>query len=118
VLSNIALLPGIHHAEALTYVALKVLNPIFVWSSGRHLMASLCAYQASFLAEDLHASQGSNLCALRTSLAQKSNLWNLASSNVRTLLDADGPTQTARCCDDVAIADERKIDQIVNELGR
>ena len=76
-------------------------------------MALLCAYQASSLTEDLHSSQDSNACALRTSLAQKLNVWNVASWNMITLL---GPIETAWCCDDMAIVDERKIDQDVNEL--
>jgi len=37
---------------------------------------------------------------------------------VRTLLDVHDPIETARCYDDVAIVqDERKIDQVVNELS-
>ena len=42
----------------------------------------------------------------------------LASWNVRTLLDADGPIETGRQGDDNQLADERKIDQVVDVLGR
>ena len=33
-----------------------------------------------------------------------------------TLLDFGGPIETARYCDNVAVMDERKIDQVINEL--
>jgi len=67
------------------------------------------------LAEDLHTSQGLNTHALRTSLPRKLNVWNLASWNV---INLDGPIETARCYYDLTVMDERKIDQVINELGR
>ena len=45
-------------------------------------------------------------------------MWVLASWNVRTLLDADDPIETGRQGDDNQVADERKIDQVVDVLGR
>ena len=46
-------------------------------------------------------------------------MWILASWNVRTLLDVDRPLETARHGEDMhAVVDERKIDQVVDELGR
>ena len=43
----------------------------------------------------------------------------MASWNVRTLVDVDGPTEIARrfSCD-VSVIDERKIDQVISELDR
>lgn len=50
---------------------------------------------------------------------QETSVWFLASWNVRTLLDVDGPVETARQGDDsVVVVDERKIDQVVDELKR
>ena len=36
---------------------------------------------------------------------------------MRTLLDVDGLIEITRCTDDVAVVDERTIDQVVNEIG-
>ena len=44
-------------------------------------------------------------------------MWTLASWNVRTLLDVEGPIETARQGDDIQVV-EWKIDQVVDELGR
>ena len=50
---------------------------------------------------------------------RRSSIWVLASWTVRTLLDVDGPIETARkVAVDLKGVDERKIDQVVNELGR
>jgi len=78
----------------------------------------LCGVQAvtSSPAENLHTSQGLNTNALKTTLPQKLNVWNLASWSVRTLLNVDGPIETAICYDDLTVMDEMKIDQIINEL--
>lgn len=46
----------------------------------------------------------------------KCTVWYLASWNVRTLLDVEGSIQTARQGREVSV-DERKIDQVVRELG-
>lgn len=45
-------------------------------------------------------------------------MWVLASWNVRTLLDVDGLIETGRQGDDMQVADEWKIDQVVDVLGR
>lgn len=46
-------------------------------------------------------------------------MWFLASWNVRTLLDTDGPVETARQGENnVVVVDEWKIDQVVDELKR
>ena len=42
----------------------------------------------------------------------------MASWNVRTLLDVDGPIETAMQNKEVNVVDERKIDQVVAELAR
>ena len=42
----------------------------------------------------------------------------MASWNVRTLLEVDGPLENARRRGEAEVADERKINQVVAELGR
>ena len=42
----------------------------------------------------------------------------MASWNVRTLLDVDGPIETARQNSKMDVVDERNIDQAVAELAR
>ncbi len=83
-------------------------------------MASLNAYQVCSPAEALHTSQeGRSVSAHRSSQLGRSSVWVLATWNVRTLLDVDGSLETARHGDDLhEVADERKIDQVVDELGR
>ena len=63
-------------------------------------------------------SQAQQHSAPRSSLALKLNVWNLASWNVRTFLDLDGLIEVARRTDDIAVVDERKVDQVVNKLNR
>ena len=81
-------------------------------------MAPPASSQECSPAEDLHTSQAQQHSALRTSLTAKLNVWNLASWNVRTLLDVNGPIEVARHTDDIAVVDERKIDQVINELNQ
>ena len=82
-------------------------------------MAPLKSYQECSPAEALHTSQGGrSFGAHRTGQVHNSDVWFLASWNVRTLLDVEGPVDTARQGDDVHVEDERKIDQVVDELGR
>ena len=46
-------------------------------------------------------------------------MWVLASWNVRSLLDVEGSVETARQANDLhVVTDERKIDQVISELGR
>ena len=49
---------------------------------------------------------------------QKSSIWRLGSWNVRSLLDAEGPVETAKQGRDMAQAEDRRIDQVVSELNR
>ena len=81
-------------------------------------MAPPASSQECSPAEDLHTPQAQQHSALRTSLTVKLNVWNLASWNVRTLLDFDGPIEVARHTDDIAVVDERKIDQVINALSQ
>lgn len=83
-------------------------------------MASLNYCQECSPAEALHASQGErSIRACRVSLAQRSSVWVLATWNVRTLLDVDGPLETAWQRNDAHnVVDERKIDQVVDGLDR
>ena len=82
-------------------------------------MASLNSCQECSPAEALHTSQDErSFGAHRASRVQRSSVWTLASWNVRTLLDVEGPIETARQGDDMQVVDEWKIDQVVDELGR
>ena len=82
-------------------------------------MASLNSRQECPPAEALHTSQDvKSFRARRASLLRKSSTWVLASWNVRTLLDVDGSIETGRQRDDIQVVDERKIDQVVDVLGR
>ena len=56
--------------------------------------------------------------ALRTRHKRKMAVWSLATWNVRSLVDVEGPVQTARQRKEVANAEERRIDQAVSELNR
>ena len=82
-------------------------------------MASLNSCQECSPAEVLHTSQDErSIGAHRASRVQRTSVWTLASWNVRTLRDVEGPIETARQGDDMQVVDERKIDQVVDELGR
>ena len=82
-------------------------------------MASLSSCQECSPAEALHTSQGErSFHAHRASQVQRSSVWVLASWIVRTLLDVEGPIETARQRDDTQVSDEQKIDQAVDKLGR
>ena len=56
--------------------------------------------------------------AHRTRHKRKAAVWSLASWNVRSLVDVEGPVQTARQRKEVTNAEERRIDQVVSELYR
>ena len=45
-------------------------------------------------------------------------ILELASWNLRTLVDVEGSVETARHGCEVSVMDERKIDQVVSELDR
>ena len=82
-------------------------------------MASLNSCQECSPAEALHTSQDErSFGAHRASRVQRFSVRTLASWNVRPLLDVEGPIETARQGDDMQVVDERKIDQVVDELDR
>ena len=82
-------------------------------------MASLLSSQECSPAEDLHPSQDdTSQCALRATQPRKSDVWFMAFWNVRTLLNVNGPIETARQNKEMDVVDERKIDQVVAELAR
>ena len=82
-------------------------------------MASLTSCQGCSPTEDLQPSREErSQCAHRASHLRRSGTWFLASWNVRTLLDVDGPIKTARQRVDLEVVDEWKIDQVVAVLGR
>ena len=82
-------------------------------------MVSLNSCQECSPAEVLHTTQDErSIGAHRASRVQRTSVWTLASWNVRTLQDVEEPIETARQGDDMQVVDERKIDQVVDELGR
>ena len=61
------------------------------------MMASLNSRQECSPVEALHTSQGGRSFGVRRAgQVQNSDVWVLASWNVRTLLDVEGPIETAR----------------------
>ena len=89
--------------------------------TGCRMMASLRSNQecSTSPAEDLHPSQDdTSLGALRANTVRRVSVWVLASWNVRTLLDAEGPIEVARQGSElVDVLDGRKVDQVVDVLG-
>ena len=87
-------------------------------SSGCHLVVSLSACQSCSPADDLHTSQGKpSFCAHRAGSKRDFSMWYMCTWNVKTLLDVDGPVETAKQNGEVSVMDERKIDQVVSELN-
>ena len=72
-------------------------------------MAPPASLQECLPAKDLHTAQPQQHSVLRISLTAKLNVWNLASWNVRTLLDVDDLIEVARRTDGIAVVDERKL---------
>ena len=87
------------------------LKPVYL-STGRRMMASLRAYQARTLAEDLHPSQGTCHHAQRT----RSRTWHLGMWNVRSMVDTEGPIEIASRRQDKRRGEDRKVDWIVREM--
>ena len=87
-------------------------------STGCRPMAPLNACRICSPTEDLHTSWEEPSIAHRTKQKSKSSLWYLASWNVRSLIDKEGSVRTANDKCERQIPDERRIDQVVNELGR
>ena len=83
-------------------------------------MASLSSCQGFFPAEVLQPSQGEISNDVRRASQMRGNCaWHMASWNVRMLVDVDRPIEIARFSSfDVSVIDERKIDQVINELDR
>ena len=83
------------------------------------MMVPFSSCQDCSPAEDLHPSQGEPPhSAHRVSRTHRLSVWYLASWNIRTLLDVEGPIETARQRGEMDVVDERKIDQVVYELDR
>ena len=49
---------------------------------------------------------------------RKSDVWFLASWNVRSLLDVNGPIETMREGNDLVVVDEWNVDQVEAELEK
>ena len=80
-------------------------------------MASLSAFQTVSL-QRICTSLGASHLFVHIEQAQSEIFPCGTSWNVRTLLDAGGPVETARQNGEVSVMDERKIDQLVSELDR
>ena len=79
-------------------------------------VTSLNSHLISAPAEDLHTSQGHISCA--NTAKKKRWSWWFASWNVRSMLDVEGPLETARRGRDTSHAQERKVDLIAREIDR
>lgn len=53
-----------------------------------------------------------------TKRKQRRSVWNMASWNVRSLVDLEGSIETARQRSELVDAEDRRIDQVVRELER
>ena len=84
--------------------------------TGRRLMASPGSSLERQSAENLQHSRRNTKTAQRA--RRKSSTWFLGSWNVRSLLDYEGPVETARQYTETGQFDDRRIDQVVKELER
>ena len=78
-------------------------------------MPSLHSPLACSPAEDLRSSRVQHSTAFKTKNASS---WRIASWNVRSLLDSEGPVETARQGRDTVHGEDRRIDEVVKELCR
>ena len=83
---------------------------------GRRPMASPGSSLERQSAENLQHSRRNTKTAQRA--RRKSRTWFLGSWNVRSLLDYEGPVETARQHPRTGHFDDRRIDQVVRELER
>ena len=83
---------------------------------GRRLMASPGSSLAHQPMENLQHSQRNTKTAQRA--RRKGSTWFLGSWNVRSLLDYEGPVETARQYAETGQYDGHTIDQVVIELER
>ena len=82
-------------------------------------MASLGTCQECSPAKALHTYQDERPFRARRAKRVQTSVLHLATWNVRTLLDVDGPIETARQrSDNEIVVDERKIDQVIDELDK
>ena len=84
---------------------------------GRRSMSPLASSPVCSPAENLQNSRVRPHFAFRAK-RKTSSTWRLGSWNVRSLLDTEGPVETAKQGRDVAEAEDRRIDQVVSELSR
>ena len=84
------------------------------------MMASLSSCQGFHPAKVLQPSHGEiSNDAHRASQMRGNCAWHMASWNVRTLVDVDGPIEIARRFNcDVSVIDEGRIEQVISELNR
>ena len=83
--------------------------------TGRQPMAPLKPSLACAPAEALRTSQGRSIFSFKQ---RKTSLWRLGTWNTRSLLDAEGPIETARQGRDAVQAEDRRADLVIRELSR
>ena len=83
--------------------------------TGRRPMAPLKPSLACAPAEVLRTSQGRSNFAFK---ARKTSTWRLGTWNTRSILDAEGPIETARQGRDEVQAEDRRADLVIRELSR
>ena len=84
-------------------------------SSGHRSMVPLDSSLVSSAAEDLQASRFSSFAHRAKS---RGSYMFLGTWNVRSLLDAEGPIETARQGSEARDAEDRRVDLVVRELER
>ena len=80
-------------------------------------MPSLSTHPAGPPAEVSHTSRAPSFIA-RSSKRRQYLAWNLATWNVRSVLDVEGSVETARQGREVSYSEDRKIDRVVGEMQR
>ena len=80
-------------------------------------MPSLSTHPAGPPAEVSHTSRAPSFIA-RSSKRRQNLAWNLATWNVRSVLDVEGSIETVRQGREVSYSEDRKIDRVVGEMQR
>ena len=114
----------------LLYLTKADLVDLVIWNlgTGCRLMASPDFHQVVNPAADLHtavddmsSTQLPSILKARSTRQKRSlkhSVWYMASWNVRSLLDVEGPNEVAKQGRGVKYMEDRKIDQVVIELSR
>ena len=87
-------------------------------STGHFSMASLHSPLACPPAETLQSSRAKSNSAFKAEKSRKDPVWYVGTWNVRTLLDNEGPVETARQGREREENEDCRIDLVLRELGR